>query len=231
MTSRKRKLSECESSDALPFRFDLPGQRPQLVASVQELTAVTAAMQSALLLGIDTETKPLFRKGAARQPTSLMQIAVRGAGGAEVVFILDLLALSRFPAAVDEALARVMEDREVFKLGQGLRDDLKQLAFSYPAIQSFRHVRGILERSNVHLLQLNPGVAHTVALRKLCMRYLHATLRKKEQTSNWGRRPLTQSQVEYAANDALVLLRVYDVIWAEVADVLPGYNVWRLLTD
>ncbi len=44
------------------------------------------------------------------------------------------------------------------------------------------------------------------SLRAACARELGLTLDKGEQTSDWARRPLTTSQVEYASRDAQVLL-------------------------
>lgn len=47
-------------------------------------------------------------------------------------------------------------------------------------------------------------------LRDVCARELGVGLDKREQTGDWTRRPLTDSQVAYAALDAEVLLRLYD---------------------
>jgi ribonuclease D len=47
-------------------------------------------------------------------------------------------------------------------------------------------------------------------LREVCARELGVGLDKREQTGDWTRRPLTESQVAYAALDAEVLLRLYD---------------------
>lgn len=48
------------------------------------------------------------------------------------------------------------------------------------------------------------------SLRALCARELQADLDKAEQTGDWTRRPLTDSQVAYAALDAEVLLQLCD---------------------
>lgn len=52
-----------------------------------------------------------------------------------------------------------------------------------------------------------PGMPRRVNLRVLAEFYLDETVDKEEQTSDWGG-PLTQSQLEYAARDAEVLLRL-----------------------
>src|SRR6185437_8391352 len=47
------------------------------------------------------------------------------------------------------------------------------------------------------------------SLREVCARELGVELDKREQTGDWTRRPLTKSQVNYAALDAEVLLRLF----------------------
>jgi ATP-dependent Lhr-like helicase len=55
-------------------------------------------------------------------------------------------------------------------------------------------------------------------LATVCQRELDELIDKGEQTSNWKRRPLTDSQIDYAATDAEVLLRLHDVM----TDRRPG---------
>ena len=49
--------------------------------------------------------------------------------------------------------------------------------------------------------------------------YLNFNLVKKQQLSNWAKRPLTEAQMKYAACDALVLLRLYDAMSFEIEDL------------
>jgi ATP-dependent Lhr-like helicase len=48
------------------------------------------------------------------------------------------------------------------------------------------------------------------SLRAICARELKVDVDKAEQLSDWTRRPLTESQINYAAVDAEVLLQLYD---------------------
>ena len=50
----------------------------------------------------------------------------------------------------------------------------------------------------------------------LTKNYLHFDLDKSCQLSNWKLRPLSRSQILYAASDALVLLRLFDVMTFEI---------------
>ncbi|KAJ0410465.1 hypothetical protein P43SY_002797 [Pythium insidiosum] len=55
-------------------------------------------------------------------------------------------------------------------------------------------------------------VRFMIFLQKLVFLYLGKRLTKTQQMSNWNRRPLTSSQLHYAACDALVLIHLYDVL-------------------
>jgi 3'-5' exonuclease len=54
--------------------------------------------------------------------------------------------------------------------------------------------------------------ASSYGLKALCERHLQRILDKSEQMSEWGARPLSKSQLEYAAIDAEVLLDLYDIL-------------------
>jgi len=47
-------------------------------------------------------------------------------------------------------------------------------------------------------------------LKQLVKEFIGLELDKDEQSSNWQRKDLTQAQLQYAANDVVYLLRVYD---------------------
>ena len=55
----------------------------------------------------------------------------------------------------------------------------------------------------------------TPSLARVCARLLHMRLNKAEQRSDWAQRPLTPSQLAYAALDATVLLQLHDVLQSD----------------
>ena len=59
------------------------------------------------------------------------------------------------------------------------------------------------------------------SLAAVCHRELGVTLSKNLQRSDWQRRPLTTSQLEYAALDAEVLLAIHDKFAASLPLGLP----------
>ena len=53
------------------------------------------------------------------------------------------------------------------------------------------------------------------SLKAACEAFLNASLCKEEQRSDWGMRPLRESQLEYAALDALACVRLWQVLRTE----------------
>ncbi|CAM9275859.1 unnamed protein product [Chrysoparadoxa australica] len=130
----------------------------------------------------------------------------------ECVFVFDLLALLgelELYDMFDDCLEHIFLSPKVIKLGQDLASDMMELHASYPRCQTFKKMRCLVEVNALHK-QLVIDEPRMVGLKKLVLHYLDKTLSKEEQMSNWGWRPLTESQENYAICDALVLLRLYD---------------------
>lgn len=88
------------------------------------------------------------------------------------------------------------------------------MAQSYPKASCFTVAKNVLE---VNDLSISLGGAHhPISLQKLVFLYLQRRLTKTQQTSNWNRRPLTFSQLHYAAADALVLIHIYDELMQRI---------------
>ncbi|KAG7375601.1 hypothetical protein PHYPSEUDO_000504 [Phytophthora pseudosyringae] len=176
------------------------------VATKKDWSYCASRLLKAQVMGFDTETRPIWSKHQQRNPCALLQIAVRDASQKEEVFILDLLHL---PAKVYNAtLTSVFLSKTIAKLGQSFYQDLQELAQSYPHASCFTVCKGVVE---VNDLSISLAGAHNpLSLQKLVFFYLHRKLAKTQQMSNWARRPLTPSQLHYAAADALVLIYLYD---------------------
>lgn len=193
------------------------------VASADEWQRCVTCLRAAVVMGLDTETKPEFRAGRARNPCSLLQIATRDARGAEDVFVLDLLALS--PKLYNAALADVFLSKRVLKLGQGFYHDLQELALSYPSATCFHVAKRVMELNDVSVALLGGGGHLPLSLQKLVLLYLDRKLTKTQQTSNWNRRPLAPSQLHYAAADALVLIHLYDELMKRMVRSRPDFKI------
>ncbi|CAM9166129.1 unnamed protein product [Choristocarpus tenellus] len=202
-----------ESDELDAFMIDLAGDRLHLVDTCKGLEGLRSTLSRSVMLGIDTETRPCYKRGEW-YPTSLLQVASRDEKKSEDVFIIDLLAIERLGSfeAFDSALSGPFASPQVVKIGVGLRQDFREMAQSYPECKCWRTVNGVINLSTLHNRLNKVFRGQEVSLRNLCSCYLNLNLSKKFQTSKWGKRPLSSGQIEYAACDSLVLLRVYDVL-------------------
>ena len=192
-------------------------------------------------IGIDTETLPysLLRKRKqkhqhhqSKSKTALLQIALRKsrlheATSLECVFVIDLYQLNLIGDegegmnCLDQVLTPLLASENCIKFGQSIKQDLKELHVSYPKMISFSVINRVLD-VNVLLRFIDVGVGgnggskQTIGLKAITMQFLNLNLVKKQQCSDWERRPLTLAQIHYAACDALVLMRVFDVMCCEI---------------
>ncbi|XP_058380571.1 exonuclease mut-7 homolog isoform X3 [Diceros bicornis minor] len=215
------RTAEVPSEDRRDDYYQLPIARENVhfLASWEDLARHKEELLQPGLVGVDLEWRPSFGLGS-RPQASLMQVAMEGR-----VFLLDLLVLSQ-PAggqasqAFSQLVFQLLSDPSITKLGYGMAGDLRSLGASCPALaHTEKHLRGSLDLQQVHR-QMRvvdvpaPGVDGTKGLRGLSLlvqQVLGKPLDKRQQLSNWDRRPLSEAQLAYAAADAYCLLEVY---WA-----------------
>ena len=223
------KFEQSIDDSCIPFAFDLPSERLILVARNKNLSVLASALESCTLLGLDTETRPNFKKrtrSSTSNRTSLIQIASRSVIGLEYVFIVDIFGISSDhdnTQTLDKILVRAFSDVNVVKFGQEIIRDIAELNLSYPMMDSFRFMNSILD-TNIFYRYLQPDNIRNVSLKFLVTNYLNFNLIKTQQCSDWEKRPLSDAQIQYAACDALVLLRLYDAMVQECVDLFGADN-------
>ena len=112
----------------------------------------------------------------------------------------------------------------IIKIGHGLKQDINELIESYPTLSSLNQVIQVIETNILHQ-KLNPHIVSLVSLKYLTRHYLNSNLFKYHQCSSWGSRPLSEGQINYAACDVLVLLRLYDSMTYEIEDLFGEFNI------
>ncbi|MGJ3242109.1 MAG: 3'-5' exonuclease [Opitutales bacterium] len=176
-----------EAINALPLiRYQGP------VHLINEPDAVDGAVEAISrepVVGFDTETRPVFRKGQS-YPTSLIQMAT-----AEAVYLFQLNRLNGLDGVLD-----LLTREDILKVGVALRDDFIKLQ----EIERFKQ-QGVVDIADV---TLKLGLVNT-GLRALTAVFLHGRISKAAQVSNWGKHELSPSQITYAATDAWVSRELY----------------------
>jgi RNA polymerase sigma factor for flagellar operon FliA len=172
----------------------------RLVRSSQDAAAALAALLAADSIGFDTESKPTFQKGEVSTGPHLVQLAddthaylfQLGAGAAA----------SPGAAHLIDVLREVLESPTILKVGFGLGDDLRRL----------RAKLGIETRNVIDLATaLRRGERNAWGAKTAVARFFGKRLQKSRRitTTNWALPRLSEQQIQYAADDAHVALRIY----------------------
>lgn len=153
-----------------------------VVATRQELEEAQADLRAETIVGLDTETRPAFRKGESHLPC-LVQAAT-----AHAAYLFQLRRTEVFPV-----LAGLLSDARIVKAGISLKDDLRAL----------RQVFAFSEQNMLDLgtVARSAGLGQT-GVRNLAGILLGFRIPKGTKTSNWAARELSHAQIAYAATDA-----------------------------
>lgn len=170
-------------------RFVFEG-RIIVIQSEEETVRAVKALRCSPILGIDTETRPTFRRGETHK-VSLLQIADE-----HICFLFRLNEIG-FPQPLVDLLA----DKEVLKVGLSLHDDFMMLRKrdeqfnpqNYIDLQDFVKEMGIEDMS----------------LQKLYANVFCKRISKAARLSNWEADVLSESQKLYAATDAITCIQLY----------------------
>jgi DNA polymerase I len=170
----------------------------RLVTTAEDLAAVAKALQSAEAIGVDIETTALSpRDGGMR----LLQLATP-----EETFVIDAFEVSNL-----SPLTEVLEGGTV-KVGHNLKFDYQFLHAIYgislsPLFDTMLAAQ-VLDGGNY---------AASYSLEAVMERYLDESLDKSEQRSDWSGQ-LSEAQLEYAAQDARILLPLRDPLAASLEE-------------
>ncbi len=149
-------------------------------------------ISSESIIGIDTETRPSFRKGV-KYPVALIQIATRNK--------VYLFRINK--AGFNKKLVKILEDPDTVKVGIAVHHDLDELKEFQP-----------FEAENV--VDLNTYCQEmgfiSIGLKKLTALILGFRVSKRQRVSNWEAESLSPAQVNYAATDAWVCREIFLVL-------------------
>jgi ribonuclease D len=126
----------------------------------------------------------------------------------QTVYLLDPVPLTN-PGEELAPLWAVLGDPAVEKVFHSCKSDILLLDELYNV-----HVRRITDTSVLHTLLAESD--NNISLGRLIQSELGIEVDKGEQKSNWLKRPLTEAQKIYAANDVLYLLELADRLVAKL---------------
>lgn len=160
-----------------------------IIHSQREVKAAVEFLRKQTIVGVDTETRPSFRRGLTYQ-VALLQISTLNIC---FLFRLNMIGLP-------SELAQFLETPEILKIGLSLKDDislLKRRAQFIP--QGFIDLQDFVKTMGIE----------DMSLQKLYANVFGEKISKAAQLTNWENTVLTESQKKYAATDAYTTLRIY----------------------
>jgi ribonuclease D len=163
--------------------------RVRVVATEEELQEARSDLRQEAVVGLDTETRPAFRKGESHLPC-LVQTAT-----ARAVYLFQLRRTEAFPV-----LAELLGDARIVKAGISLKDDLRALKQVFAFSEQNMLDLGLVARSG--------GFGQT-GVRNLAGILMGFRIPKGTKTSNWAARELSPVQITYAATDAWACRELY----------------------
>jgi 3'-5' exonuclease domain protein len=163
-----------------------------VVMSESEAEKAVHFLLSQDILGVDTETRPSFKKGETHM-VSLLQVST-----SDVCFLFRLNHIGITPA-----ILRLLENKAVPMVGLSLHDDMlslhKRVAFTPGYFIDLQDLVGEL------------GI-EDLSLQKLYANLFHQKISKRQRLTNWDSDVLNDKQKAYAALDAWACINLYKEI-------------------
>ena len=177
-----------------------------LITEINDVSDAIKTLRKYTVLGFDTETRPVFRKGVQHN-VSLLQLSTE-----KEAFLFRLNHLG-FP----NELVAILEDPEILKVGVAILDDIRGLQ----KLSNFK-AEGFIDLADI---AGDLGIV-TCGLRNLAAIFLGVRITKKAQLTNWERPIINSKQSLYAATDAWICLEMY--LFLKRENLLPENRVWQM---
>ncbi len=185
----KEKIDKAEVAEMEVVTFD-----GRIIVIQTELEAEKAVnyLLTQPMVGIDTETRPSFKRGVIHK-VALLQVSTY-----DTCFLFRLNMIGMCPSVV-----RLLSHPTLAKVGLSLKDDIHML-----------HQVGEFPSNNFIDLQNMVG---QVGIRDMSLQKIYANLfgmkiSKRQRLTNWEVDVLNDAQKAYAAIDAWACLKIYDRI-------------------
>ena len=163
-----------------------------VIFSEAEANKAVEYLMTKKILGVDTETKPSFKKGQIHQ-VSLLQISTN-----DTCFLFRLNRIG-----LTDSLIKLLEDCNTTKVGLSLQDDWRQLNLR----------RNFTPGSYIELQKEVKEIGiEDMSLQKIYANLFGQKIAKNQQLSNWEADTLSPAQQSYAATDAWACLQIHEEV-------------------
>ena len=189
--------ADAPAEDTLPPYVGIALSDVRLVKTAGDAAAAMAALTAADVVGFDTESKPTFAKGEKSTGPHLVQLATD-----DTAWLFQVGA-APLRAELQAVLRAVLESPDILKVGFGLGDDLRRLQGKLGI-----ETRNVLDLSTALRRR---GERNTLGAKTAVARFFSQALTKSKRitTTNWALPRLSEQQIQYAADDAHVALKLY----------------------
>lgn len=164
--------------------------RIEVVQTAPEAERAVRGLLEEPILGVDTETRPSFKRGH-QYSLSLLQVSTH-----DTCFLFRLNLIGMTPA-----IRKLLEDTRVPKIGLSWHDDLHGLQRLCP----FKP--GLFIDLQDHVKEI--GI-EDLSLQKLFANLFGQKVSKHERLTNWEAPVLKEQQKRYAATDAWACIKIYE---------------------
>ena len=166
-----------------------------VIEDVNRIAEIVGIIKKTKVIGFDTETKPAFKKGEGHK-IALLQIST----------LNDAYLFRINKTGFSPELIELFEDDSILKIGVGIRDDLRGLN----KLRRFKPCGFIELQDMAKSLQLG-----TFSLKGLAAEVLNLHISKRQRLTNWEADIYTQAQIDYAATDAWIALRIFNELMSK----------------
>ena len=161
-----------------------------IIYTEDDARKAVAYLNRCSVVGVDTETRPSFKKGKVNS-VALLQVAA-----SDTCFLFRLNRIG-IPDFLEEFL-----QNDVLKIGLSLRDDFNMLRRANnkdPRVGNWIELQDYVSRFGIQ----------EKSLQKIYAILFGEKISKSQRLSNWEADVLTEAQQQYAATDAWATLRIY----------------------
>lgn len=170
-------------------KVTFPG-RIIIIYTEEDARKAVAYLNKSGVVGVDTETRPSFKKGKINA-VALLQVSTH-----DTCFLFRLNRIG-IPDFLEEFLLN-----DVLKIGLSLRDDFKMLRRANkkdPGVGNWIELQDYVGRFGIE----------EKSLQKIYAILFGKKISKSQRLSNWEADVLTEAQQQYAATDAWATLEIY----------------------